>query len=107
MLRIITAAAFIFGWAVPALADALDGDWCDGKRLHLSIKGPMITTPSGATLRGDYRRHAFDYVAPEGDPDAGLGIEIRQLSEDYMNFSRVRGGVHDAPELWKRCQMVS
>ena len=43
----------------PALADAIDGDWCrsDGKRM--TIRGPAIVTPGGRQTNGDYNRHFF------------------------------------------------
>ena len=55
MFRACAVAAFVFVLASPAVADAIDGDWCGGKGLHLTIKGPEITTPSGVTLKGNYR----------------------------------------------------
>lgn len=90
-----------------ALADRIDGDWCspDGKRLH--IDGPAITIPSGADIIGDYGRHSFRYEGPEGDPEAGQVIEMRQLSDEAMLLVRVVGGVSSEPVRWSRCQAVS
>ena len=67
MFRASAVAAFVFVLAGPAVADAIDGDWCGLKSLHLTIKGPEITTPSGVTLKGNYHRHEFAYTAPPGD----------------------------------------
>jgi hypothetical protein len=52
MFRACAAAAFVFVLVNPAI----DGDWCGEKGLHLTIKGPEITTPSGVTLKGNYYR---------------------------------------------------
>jgi hypothetical protein len=84
-----------------ARADAIDGNWCteDGKRM--SIQGPDIVIPSGKRIRGDYDRHGFAYVVPDGDPGAGEMVSIILLSE-YLAHAR-QGGT-DAPlQVWKRC----
>jgi hypothetical protein len=54
-----------------AWADAIDGNWCfaDGRRL--SIQGADLVTPGGKYMTGDYDRHAFAYVAPDGENSAG------------------------------------
>ena len=36
----------------PALADAIDGDWCLGDGSKLTINGPDIVTPKGNQLKG-------------------------------------------------------
>ena len=56
---IIAACAAVFGFVRPAVADAIDGDWCraDGKRM--SIRGPAIVTPAGQQANGNYTRHSF------------------------------------------------
>ena len=59
MLRAIAFAAFACVIVEPPMADAIDGDWCGDKGLHLSIKGPEITTPSGATPRGNFRDTSY------------------------------------------------
>ena len=107
MLRSVIAAAFFCVWAGPALADAIDGDWCGPNDRHIAIKGPEITTPSGTKLRGDYHRHQFDYVAPPGDTDASGSIHLQLLSEDYMNFFRMKDGKPGEPQLWLRCEVIS
>ena len=107
MLRAVAFAAFACVMMEPAMADAIDGDWCGDKGLRLSIKGPEITTPSGATLSGNYHRHNFDYAAPASDADAGLEIHLQLLSEEYMNFTRIKDGKTSEPELWRRCEVTS
>ena len=107
MLRAFAFAVFTFILVEPAMADAIDGDWCGEKGLRLSIKGPEITTPSGAKLLGNYHRHNFDYSAPAGDADAGLEIHLQLLSEEYMNFTRMKDGKSSEPELWRRCEVIS
>jgi len=85
-----------------ASADAIDGDWCraDGKRM--SIHGPTIITPGGRYIRGEYSRHAFSYVIPQGETDAGEQVSITLLSE-YL--AHARQGKENAPvHVWNRCQ---
>jgi hypothetical protein len=85
-----------------ASADAIDGDWCreDGKRM--SIRGPDIVTPAGNHIRGDYSRHAFNYVIPAGESGAGETVAIVLMSED---LAHARQGAATAPvKVWNRCQ---
>lgn len=105
--RVIILATVISGLAAPpALADRIDGDWCNGPA-SLHIDGPAIRTPSGKDMAGDYARHAFHYLAPAGDKDAGAEIFMRLMSEDEMQLMR-RMGTADGPvELWQRCKPVS
>ncbi len=84
--------------AFPALADAIDGNWCRENGQRVSISGPSIVTPGGAKTQGEYSRHAFSYVVPAGEP--GAGIEMRLLGE-YDMQSRTAGTT--VPLDWKRC----
>jgi len=85
----------------PALADAIDGDWCraDGKRM--TIRGPAIVTPGGQQTNGDYTRHAFSYVVPAGEAGAGSTVAIQLLSE-YL--AHARQGADATVQEWRRCQ---
>jgi hypothetical protein len=107
MLKVCAFAAFILVLAEPAFADALDGDWCGGDGKRLTIKGPEIKVPSGATIQGTYRRHEFAYTAPAGDSDAGVQIFLQQLNEEQMSFYRIKDGKPSEAELWMRCQITS
>ena len=102
-IRLLTGivCAALLGFACPALADAIDGDWCrtDGKRM--TIRGPAIVTPGGQRTSGDYTRHAFSYVIPAGEADAGATVSIQLLSE-YL--AHARQGVDAAVQEWRRCQ---
>ena len=93
--------------AAVAHADQIDGDWCSATGKHLLIEGPAIRLPSGAEIIGDYRRHAFRYEGPEGDPEAGQVVEMRQLSDEEMTVVRSRNGTAEPAETWKRCQATS
>lgn len=95
------AMALLLGLTSPALADAIDGDWCraDGKRM--SIRGPAIVTPGGQETRGDYTRHFFSYVVPAGEPGAGNKVSIQLLSE-YL--AQAREGETAPLQEWRRCQ---
>ncbi len=85
--------------ASPALADAIDGNWCraDGKRM--SIDGPAIVTPGGHQITGDYTRHHFTYVVPAGETGAGATVQIQLLSEYLAHAHQGDGPV----EEWRRC----
>ena len=90
-------------WPGIAAADAIDGDWCAPDRLErVSIEGPKITISSGTEVTGSYTRHEFLYEVPDGEPDAGMRIYMRQLSEERVEVYRDEAG----PELWNRCQAV-
>lgn len=94
-----TAILAVLAAPPSARADKLDGHWChpDGRRL--SIDGPRIVTPGGASLDGDYRRHTFSYTVPADEPGAGASASIVQLNDQHMQFA-----VGDAPvEDWSRC----
>ena len=52
-----------------ALADRIDGDWCDGEGRRIEIDGSTIRTPGGVTMKGDYGRHSFAYDAPAEHKD--------------------------------------
>ncbi len=102
--RTLLLAACCAAWllpAVPALADAIDGDWCsaDGKRM--AIHGPAIVTPGGHKTQGDYGRHSFAYVIPAGEAGAGNAVSITLLSE---NLAHARAAGAAAVQEWKRCQ---
>jgi hypothetical protein len=87
-----------------AWADAIDGNWCfaDGRRL--SIQGADLVTPGGKYMTGDYDRHAFAYVAPDGENSAGSKVFMVLIDDDTMQ--RVIGGAPSASgqgEVWRRC----
>ena len=89
------------GAAGPALADAIDGDWCSDDRKRMSIQGPAITTPGGQRITGDYSRHAFSYVVPNGEAGAGVTVNIQLLSEYH---AQSRQGSDPAIRDWRRCR---
>ncbi len=87
-----------------AWADAIDGHWCfaDGKRL--SISGPDLITPGGKRMTGEYDRHAFAYVVPEGEPGAGSNVFMVQLNEEtiWLKIGAPPSAAGDS-ETWRRC----
>ncbi|MGE0735261.1 MAG: hypothetical protein AB7G15_13450 [Alphaproteobacteria bacterium] len=105
-MRLLTAAvcAAVWGYCQPALADAIDGDWCrkDGK--HMNIQGPAIVTPGGHKITGDYDRHGFSYVVPPGEPGTGDKVSIQLLGE---HLAHARQGADPTVQEWRRCQPVS
>jgi hypothetical protein len=87
--------------ATPALADAIDGDWCHSDGRHFSIRGPEIVTPAGTRMQGDYARHWFTYKPPVPERGAGGSIAMRLVDENtvYLSYGEAAG----APEVWLRC----
>ena len=91
--------------AANALADAIDGDWCDPAGKHLKIKGREIVTPGGAKMEGNYSRHAFTYAIPEGEGGTG-GQMLLQLVNEMTVHART-DGVSGLMVVWKRCEHTS
>lgn len=85
--------------AAPAWADAIDGAWCHEKGRRMVITGPNIVTPAGTSTTGDYGRHDFAYVVPQGDPGAGTRIRMVLMGEYRV---RVQEGDGEAV-IWERC----
>ena len=77
----------------PALADAIDGDWCHPDGRKLTINGPEIVTPGGTRMKGDYDRHHFNYV------DAAGPVAMVLQGELQMNLKPPAG----ADQTWRRC----
>ena len=102
-LRFMVPVAMVIATAIsaPAKADQIDGNWCRGLK-HLFIDGPDIVTPGGSKTQGDYDRHGFRYVVPDGEPDAGASVKMVQVHDDLMQLSSsaTSGEVED----WTRCQ---
>jgi hypothetical protein len=106
--------SWVVGIAVAALlvlssvarADAIDGEWCYTDGRHMAIQGPRIVTPGGTEMKGDYGRHSFSYIVPEGEPDAGRGISMI-LVDEYTVHLRAdadpAGATPPEVEVWRRC----
>ncbi len=103
MNKIIAAAvAVLLMTTGPAVADRIDGDWCYKDGRHMTIDGAKIKTPGGTMMTGDYDRHGFRYVAPEGEPGAGAVISMVQLDDETIN---VIVGKAPAVQVWNRCKL--
>jgi hypothetical protein len=85
--------------AAPARADVIDGDWCAADGRTFSIRGPAITTPGGNETEGNYSRHHFSYVVPDGEDSAGETVAMILLNENTVNVEE--GG---KAEIWVRCK---
>ncbi len=91
-----------------ARADAIDGDWCNEvSGVHLRIDGTTIELEAGLTVQGDYSRHAFSYLAPQGALEAGAKIDYVLRSEDQMRRVREGNAMPEHEDLWRRCQPIS
>jgi hypothetical protein len=99
--KLILAIALLLAAPTAALADAIDGNWCSADGQHMTIHGDDITTPGGAHIKGNYDRHAFDYVVPPGEAGSGETVNI-VLRSEVLALSRQ--GAADAPmKEWRRC----
>lgn len=101
LLAAASGLAAFAALAVPAHADAIDGDWCSANGKRMSIHGPAIVTPGGKETQGNYTRHFFSYVIPAGEAGAGNTVSITLLGE-YLAHAREGTGT-DVQE-WRRCQ---
>jgi hypothetical protein len=108
--RVWTVSTMVLGLsmatAVPALADAIDGDWCFGAS-SLFVKGPDVRTPGGSTIKADYDRHGIRYVVPASEPGAGAEVVMRLLNEENALMTKKGVVPEAAPETWKRCKPIS
>lgn len=92
--------------AGPALADAIDGNWCKGGK-RFEIAGPTIVTSGGKRLQGDYGRHDFSYVIPAGEAGAGARVEMDLIGDDDLRLwptGRMPDPATGKAEMWHRCR---
>src|SRR4051794_27228352 len=99
--NLLAAAALLLAAPTTALADAIDGNWCSADGQHMTIRGDDITTPGGAQIKGNYDRHAFDYVVLAGEAGTGETVNILLRSE-YLAVSR-QGAANAPVKEWRRC----
>jgi hypothetical protein len=105
MRRIILTISFSI-LAFSAHADAIDGEWCNEDGSHVRIDGPKIDLGSGQIVEG-YSRHAFSYVAPPGDFEAGAEVKFVLSSDELMRRMRNPDVMPEHRDLWRRCQTTS
>jgi hypothetical protein len=98
--KLILAIILLLAAPTVALADAIDGNWCSADGQHMTIHGDDITTPGGTQIKGNYDRHAFDYVVPAGEAGSGETVNILLRSE-YLAVSRQ--GANAPVKEWRRC----
>ncbi len=100
---VLVAVAAVLCATRPALADAIDGNWCHDDGRRLSIRGPEIVTPGGLAMHGDYTRHAFTYAAPAGEPEAGQIIHMLLLNENTVRLQIGSPDSSSPGQIWRRC----
>ena len=105
---LLTSSAVLLGALLlpsAARADSIDGDWCSPEGRHLTIRGQSIKTPGGASIMGNYSRHAFSYVVPDPEPGGGGTVFLSLMNETTV---QVRDGTPVAlPVIWKRCENIT
>jgi hypothetical protein len=107
LARLVLALAALGFCAVPARADAIDGEWCSRQGQRIVIQGPQVVTPDGRATTGLYHRHSFTYEGLDGSPDAGAVIYMDLLNEEEVRVVRVQGGAMGPAQIWRRCQVIS
>jgi len=75
----------------------------------MTIEGSRVIVPSGKAITGQYNRHHFDYVVPQGDDGAGAHVHADLLDEEDMivTITPPSATTPGAPTFWKRCKVVS
>ena len=106
-MRWFGAIAFFLMFPSLALADRIDGSWCNGSGGHVSIDGSKITLSPKTTIDGQYSRHEFLYTVPQGEDHAGDVIYMRLRGEEDMTSVTVKDGQGVDPIDWKRCAVTS
>jgi hypothetical protein len=101
LLIFLVAAGMLLQTRV-GYADAIDGDWCSTDGMRLSISGENNTTPGGKHILGNYSRHAFDYVVPDGENGSGEVVKII-LRGECLALSR-QGPIEGRLRKWHRCK---
>ena len=106
-IRLATMMTFLFALTPYAFADAIDGQWCfDGK--NFSIEGSNFITPGGKSITGEYDRHGYAYVVPEGEPGTNSRIEMSLIDDVTLNLKRpIPESDQFKTEIWKRCEVIS
>lgn len=102
--------AALFPPVAPAMADAIDGDWCFSDGRHFSIDGPKIVTPAGTRMMGDYGRHSFLYTTPDAEAGAGQLVTMILLNDNAVQLTTSEGasGTAKSPiQIWQRCTPVT
>ena len=107
MQRLFSALVFFFLALGPAKADAIDGDWCNQDGSNIFIEGSSIRLSDGTVVTGNNTRHAFSYVAPPGDFEAGKEIYFKQRSEEEMRRVRDPQAMPEHADIWQRCRNTS
>ena len=103
VFKLLLVSAASVNFVTPAMADAIDGDWCAKMGRHLNIDGPKIKTPGGNNITGGYERHGFSYVVPSGEVHGSETIHMQMQSEDLILMTLPDGSI----EKWSRCNVVS
>ena len=87
-----------------AWADAIDGNWCSADGRRLSIQGSELRTPGGKRMKGEYDRHAYAYVIPTGETEAGAKAFMVLIDDDTMLLKLGAQPMSTGEgETWKRC----
>ena len=107
MFRFISIAISLVVMCGSALADKIDGAWCNEAGSRVDIDGPKISLAGKTAFDGQYSRHEFLYTVPSGEDHAGDQIYMRLQDEEDMKSFTVKDGKGVDPVAWKRCAQTS
>lgn len=93
-------AAALVTWAGAARADKIDGNWCRPDGARFSIDGPVIVTPGGNRIGGNYYRHYFSYVVPPSEQGAGGTVNMVLVDPDTVELTPPGAAT---TQTWLRC----
>jgi len=99
--------AFCLLFPTAALADKIDGAWCNEAGSRVDIDGPKISLAGKTAFDGQYSRHEFLYTVPAGEDHAGDQIYMRLRDEEDMTSFTMKDGKGADPVAWKRCAQTS
>jgi hypothetical protein len=83
----------------PLEAHQIDGRWCNKGR-QVTIESPIIITPSGKKIFGEFNRHEFKYEIPAGDSHAGETGHFAAQHDTLAHFTRSGSSQF---EEWEPC----
>jgi hypothetical protein len=105
----LLAGMFVVATAVcprGAMADVIDGNWCNPDGRHFSIRGPDIVTPAGTSTKGNWSRHSFAYQVPPAEADGGQMVYMLLQDENTVVLAvGAQPMISDSAriQIWHRC----
>ena len=106
IIRLNAVILLLFVTIGPALADAIDGQWCSKNGQSIIIEGDRVISPGGAKLIGDYDRHHFIFTMPSGEHNGGKEVDMVLVNPGTVHTRYKSAGAEmetGNPETWVLC----